>query len=289
MILLYYSEVPDTIVPMARWTRKRREQAAALYRSGLSLKEIARQLGSNTGRVADAIRNLVRVVSGSGRWVRYRKHYETGLANRARQIPWAWTPERHAQVSRMHVAGMLQEEIAAALCTSSGRVSKSLKLQGIIVTRHGRRNPAWKGGRVFDKHGYVLVKADAHPQANKNGYMREHRLVMERILVRPLLPSEVVHHKNGNRADNRPENLELYRSNGEHLRDELTGKCPQWSEDGKARIAAAARRPRTRKTHCPQGHEYVSGNIYFRRDGSRLCRTCVLDREKRKRKRSRNT
>lgn len=59
--------------------------------------------------------------------------------------------------------------------------------------------------------GYVLVFVGrGEPGASKSGHILEHRKVMQELLGRPLLPVENVHHKNGVRDDNRPENLELW-------------------------------------------------------------------------------
>lgn len=70
----------------------------------------------------------------------------------------------------------------------------------------GANHPMWKGGRRINDGGYVLVHCPSHPSA-KNGYVREHRLVMENHLGRLLASWEVVHHINSNTADNRIENL----------------------------------------------------------------------------------
>jgi HNH endonuclease len=55
-----------------------------------------------------------------------------------------------------------------------------------------------------------MVWVPEHPRAGKGSYVFEHALVMEEILGRYLLPGENVHHLNGVRDDNRPENLELW-------------------------------------------------------------------------------
>lgn len=73
------------------------------------------------------------------------------------------------------------------------------------------RGPShWKGGVVKHAAGYLKELARGHPFADKNGYVMQHRLVMERHLGRILDPKERVHHKNGIRDDNRLENLELW-------------------------------------------------------------------------------
>lgn len=65
-------------------------------------------------------------------------------------------------------------------------------------------------GRYVDSDGYVVVRANGHPNGSKNGAIFEHVEVMSAKIGRPLRPLETVHHKNGVRDDNRPENLELW-------------------------------------------------------------------------------
>lgn len=75
----------------------------------------------------------------------------------------------------------------------------------------------WNGG--IRKHkGYVYLLKKDHPSGDRDGYVLEHRYVMEQFLGRFLDSKEVIHHKNENRSDNRIENLHLVSSQGEHMK-----------------------------------------------------------------------
>jgi hypothetical protein len=124
---------------------------------------------------------------------------------------------------------------------STAGVSKLCKKHKIPMPRSGPRSGSlhkgWKGGRTLNKDGYVEIYSLGHPNAKKHThYILEHRLVMEEQLGRFLLKTEVVHHRNGVKTDNRPENLEVFESNAKHLAVTLKGQVPQWSEEGKKRM-----------------------------------------------------
>lgn len=76
-------------------------------------------------------------------------------------------------------------------------------------------HPCWKGGKIIDKDGYILVYAPDHAFPRKMRYIREHILVIENAIGRRLAKDECVHHKDHNRQNNSIENLELVKR-GEH-------------------------------------------------------------------------
>lgn len=78
------------------------------------------------------------------------------------------------------------------------------------------QNPNFSGGRYVDRQGYVYV-LNPRRTSHQDRYVYEHRLVMEQHLSRSLTSDEQVHHRNGRRADNRIENLQLVTA-GEHAR-----------------------------------------------------------------------
>ncbi len=93
--------------------------------------------------------------------------------------------------------------------TEEDKLKLSLAKSGIPnpnCSRPMEKNAMWKGGRRINQRGHVAIRNHDHPNSN-GGYVLEHRLIASRVLGRPLVDGEIIHHLNRNPADNTNENL----------------------------------------------------------------------------------
>ncbi len=175
-----------------------RAELIAEYESGKSLSEIAAKYGCQPSTVNESLKK-------AGAKMRPRGNHGKAITEaEARQMA-----EHYAKLGS-------QQAVAVLMDTHQVRVSKALRKLGIACGQprmRGDGHPSWKGGRGKASSGYmeVFVPLDdpMHCMAGTSGRCMEHRLVMARSLGRPLLPHETVHHLNGDRTDNRLENLQL--------------------------------------------------------------------------------
>lgn len=173
------------------------QEVAAMYRETPDLRRIAVHFGCSVTPVQKALRRV-------------------GVTPQAGRRPF-WTEARDVKLTQLHrEGGLSREEIAHELGTTRVKVNARLQVLGLVKPRSrptGPASPMWRGGRYVSKYGYVLIdplpEDKAHLPPRHARYVQEHRLVMARSLGRPLRRSESVHHINGDRADNRLENLQL--------------------------------------------------------------------------------
>lgn len=111
---------------------------------------------------------------------------------------------RHAIAATCSIDGCERISIARGWC------GKHYKRWSVHGDPHRGFKPGHGTGRRVGQGGYILLQQHDHPNAWDNGSVYEHVVVMSEMLGRPLYPGECVHHKNGVRSDNRPENLELW-------------------------------------------------------------------------------
>lgn len=94
------------------------------------------------------------------------------------------------------------------------RISKAKTGQNLAEKHHN-----WIGHTI--KSGYRQIYSPDHPNTTKDNYVAEHRLIMEKHLGRYLNKNEIIHHVDGNRLNNKLENLVLT-DNSSHMKDHIT-------------------------------------------------------------------
>lgn len=181
--------------PARRFDAAQDQRIAALYSVGWSASKIARRYRCSLAPVLDSLNRL-------------------GV-ERNRRSPTDLNDSEKAAIMSMWEAGSSFKEISASTGRTAGTVSRFLRTHHEIRPRpvkKGEGAPGWKGGRV-SSHGYVYVWLAEEDQfalmRDKAGRVAEHRLVLARALGRVLSSHETVHHINGDRVDNRLENLQL--------------------------------------------------------------------------------
>jgi len=120
-------------------------------------------------------------------------------------------------------------QIARELNWPKPRIYKALRVLDIPkpdITKYTRELATnWNGGRKITFHGYVRIRVPEHPYAANDGYVPEHRLVIEKHIGRYLLPSEQVHHIDGDKTNNELSNLQLLSPVDHRMKTLLCSHC----------------------------------------------------------------
>jgi transposase-like protein len=188
-----------------------KERVLRDYASGMSAAQIARNMDCTTEIVLRALR-------------------DSDIEIRSAKPP--MTVSEKLEAKRLYESGMTFKEVAEATGRHLNTLIRVMNAEFPEVVRSdmvGPGSPHFRGGIVTDSQGYkqewisaedpfFCMARKGRRAGAKHSYVPQHRVVMARKLGRPLLESETVHHKDGDKTNNAPENLQLRQGkHGKHV------------------------------------------------------------------------
>ena len=204
-----------------RITRDHADEIGAAYSEGYSLSQIATYWDISVAAVSLTLDKLEIPKRQGG-----PRPAINGESQRARAV--RILSERKDEIIDRYKSERI-DDIATDIDVNRGAITRMLRAEGVTIRprgaaqqSYGAANPNFKAGRYATSEGYVRVLLDPSDplicMADRKRYVLEHRLVMARLIGRPLMADESVHHIDGDRSNNTVGNLQLRRGqHGKHI------------------------------------------------------------------------
>ena len=212
-----------------RLSAEERVQLVQQYQDGLSVPQLSHTWGKSENSLYAILREAG-VVCDLARYERGKAPYVP---------PPKFNVHEEQQILQVYISGVSASALARRYKCSAGTIHAIVRRHDGVVRSRGAtatwsgpppihaRYPQWWRARTRDRiGGYTNILLDErHPffkeMTRDGGYVFEHRLVVAEQLNRPLLSCESVHHRNGLRDHNDPDNLELWNVS---IRDQPAGQ-----------------------------------------------------------------